>query len=229
MVGGMKKLLLCLVFCCCCLQVFSFGVSRGFRFGATFSRLAGEDWEFIKDFKEQELEILAGVPVSNGDYIGWGWSVGVFFEVSLFRFLAIQPELFYTTYHGGVKLQNDTLSYDWVKLGTIYRLAEVPLIVKIRLTDKFAVFSGPLVMFRFLAPKDIFISPDDRESDPVLDDSFFSRLAYGVVGGIEFRVDDEIIMDIRYNYNLTSFDDFGTSWENDTIFQSVIAGIGFIF
>jgi hypothetical protein len=229
MLRDMKKLLLCLLLFCCCLQVFSFGASRGFRFGTTVSRLVGNDWEFTKDFWEQELEISLSVPVSNGDYFGWGWSVGVFYELSLFRFLAIQPELFYTTYHGGVKLQNDTLSHDWVKLGTIYRVAEAPLIVKIRLSQKLAVFSGPLVMFRFLPPKDIIISSDDRDSDPVLDDSVFSRWAYGVVGGIEYRIDDEVLIDIRYNYNLTSFDDFGSSWENDTIFQSAIATVGFIF
>ena len=113
--------------------------------------------------------------------------------------------------HGGVKLQNDNLSSDWVKLGTIYRVAEVPLLLKIRLSRKLAVFSGPLVMFRFLAPKDIIISPGDRESDPTVDDSFYTRFAYGVVGGIEYRVEDEIVLDFRYNYNLTSFDDFGSS------------------
>jgi opacity protein-like surface antigen len=128
-----------------------------------------------------------------------------------------------------VKLQNDTWSADWVKLGTIYRLAEVPLLVKLRLSDKLAVMSGPMLMYRFIPPKAILIGPSDRESDPIVDDSFYKELAFAVIGGIEFRLSEEVVVDIRYNYNLTSFDDYGSPWENDTVFRGIIAGMGLLF
>ncbi len=221
--------MLCLILALCCLQAFAFETHGGLRVGATVSKLAGEDWEDSKDWWEQEMEIAAGVPISHSDYWGMGFSIGLFYEVSLFRFLAIQPELFYTTYHGGMKLQNDTWSSDWVKLGTIYRLAEASAVLKLRFSEQWAVFSGPLFMYRFIAPKEIIISPDDRDSDPVTNDSVFKRYAFAVVGGIEFRTSDEVLLDIRYNYNLDSLDDYGGSWEDDTVFHGVIASVGFLF
>lgn len=200
------------------------------RFGITVSMLAGDEWEVTKDDMELLFEgSVPGLSVSVSDYWGWGFTAGLLFELSLFRFLALQPELSYTTYQGGMKLQNEDWSSDWVKLGTIYRLAEASVLLKLRLSERLALFSGPLLMYRFLPPKSILIGPDDRDSNPISDDSMYRELAYGVVGGIEFRTEEEVFVEIRYNYNLTSFDDYGFPWKDDTVFHGVVASVGFLF
>jgi opacity protein-like surface antigen len=225
----MKKLLLCLILLWGWQQAYALETHVGLRFGVTVSKLAGNDWEIVKDVWEADLESMTGYPVSHSDYWGWGFSAGVLIELSLFRFLALQPEVLYTTYHGGMKLQNDFYSSDWAKLGTIYRVAEACLLLKIRPAKRVAIFAGPLVMYRFLPPKAIIIVPGDRESEPISDDSVFKELAYGVVGGVEFKLDKETFLEVRYNYNLTSFDNFGYPWDDDTVFHGIIASVGFLF
>jgi opacity protein-like surface antigen len=226
----MKKLLFCLALVCCLQPAFAQELRWGMRFGATFSMLAGEDWELVKDEMEYLVETeLPGLSVTHSDYWGLGFSAGLLFEISLFRFLAIQPEILYTTYHGGMKVQNDAWSSDWAKFGWIYRLAEVPLLLKLRLSKKVAVFGGPLLMYRFLPPKAIVITADDRDSEPIRDDSFYKELAYGVVGGVELRTSNETFVEVRYNYNLTSLDNYGYPFQDDTVFHGIVASVGFLF
>jgi opacity protein-like surface antigen len=215
---------------CCWQQAQALELKWGMRFGATVSMLAGQDWELYKDALEVAFETeMPGLSVSHSDYWGWGFSAGLALELSLFRFLALQPELLYTTYHGGVKLQNDDWSSDWAKVGTIYRLVELPVLVKLRFSDKLAVFAGPLLMYRLLPPKVILIAPDYRDSEPIDDDSGYKTLAYGIVGGFEYRSTDEVFLEIRYNYNLTSFDNYGYPYQDDTVFRGVMASVGFLF
>ncbi|MBN1836962.1 MAG: PorT family protein [Spirochaetales bacterium] len=226
----MKRLLVFMLLLCCWQQAEGMEFKWGMRFGATVSMLAGSDWELYKDALEAALEAdMPGLSVSHRDYWGWGFTAGLALELSLGRFLALQPELLDTTYHGGVKLQNDDWSSDWAKIGTIYRLAELPVLLKLRFSKKLAVFAGPLVMYRFLPPKLIVIAPDYRDSEPLTDDSGYGTLAYGVVGGIEYHSTDEVVLEARYNYNLTSFDNYGYPFRDDTVFHGVILSVGFLF
>jgi hypothetical protein len=226
----MKKLLFCLLLLGLCVEGFALEAHVGVRVGATLSQLAGEDWDVNKDEWEWLLESSdPGLYVSHSDYWGLGFTAGFLVEVSLFRFLALQPEVLYTTYHGGVKLQNDDWSSDWMKIGTIYRLAEACLLVKFRLGQRLAVFSGPLLMYRFLPPKVYVGIQGDSESEPMTDDSFYKDLAYGIVGGVELRAKNGAFIEVRYNYNLTSLDNYGYPYLDDTIFRGVIASVGLYF
>jgi opacity protein-like surface antigen len=73
------------------------------------------------------------------------------------------------------------------------------------------------------------IIPDDRASEPISDDSNYEKLAYGVIGGIEFRSSGETFVELRYNYNLTSFDNYGYPYRDDTIFHGIVMSVGFLF
>ena len=226
---NVKRFIPVLIVLCCCLQAGALEARGGFRLGTTVTMLAGEDWAFTKQDWELYLETEAGVPVTASDYRGWGVTIGVLLELSLVHFVALQPELCYTTYHGGMRLQNDLWSGDWIKLGTVYRLAEAPILLKLRLSEKLSLLAGPSLMVRFIEPKAVLITPDDREDEPIADDSGYKRIACAVVGGIVYRGGGGIFLDLRYHFTLTSFDDFDAPWENDTLFHGVIASVGYLF
>jgi hypothetical protein len=49
------------------------------------------------------------------------------------------------------------------------------------------------------------------------------------VGGIELRAKNGVFFELRYNYNLTSFDNYGYPYLDDTIFRGVIVSVGYYF
>ena len=86
-------------------------------------------------------------------------------------------------------------------------------------------------MFRFLAPKETYHLRPTTATRSVVDlrGKLYETRLWGGRGDRVQEQRREVFLDVRYNYNLTSLDDFGASFENDTIFHGVIASVGFLF
>lgn len=129
-----------------------------------------------------------------------GFNLGVFVELPITSRISLQPEFLYTTKGAELKYNNAFIQ------GTgKFRLnyIEVPLLLKLNVTDKFNVHFGPYAAYLI----DAKITNEDAngninfESDVNKDD--LNKLDFGLAGGFGINFDG-FGLGARYNYGLST-------------------------
>lgn len=127
----------------------------------------------------------------------YGFNAGVYATLPISDFVAIQPEVLFTT--KGAKLEYNTAGFNGdakFKLNYI----EVPLLVRVNITKNFNIHAGGYASY--LVSSKVTGSGDiDFEQNIDRDDlaKFDAGIAAGV--GVDF---DPISIGVRYNYGLTT-------------------------
>lgn len=128
-----------------------------------------------------------------------GFNIGVFAKMPVTNFLAIQPELYFTTKGAEVTYNNSFVD------GTVkYRLnyVELPVLVMINLTKNFNLNFGPYAGYLIsgVVKNQSSINLFDFENNINVDD--FNRLEAGLTAGIGIDIKN-VGIGMRYSYGLT--------------------------
>ncbi|CAI2767350.1 porin family protein [Flavobacterium collinsii] len=134
---------------------------------------------------------------ANDDNVLYGFNAGLYATLPISDFIAIQPEILFTTKGAKLEYNNVFASGDSkFKLNYI----EVPLLVRVNITKNFNVHAGGYASY--LVSSKVTGSGDinfEQEIDTNDLNKFDAGLAAGV--GVDF---DPISIGLRYNYGLTT-------------------------
>ncbi|WP_264523298.1 MULTISPECIES: porin family protein [unclassified Flavobacterium] len=134
---------------------------------------------------------------ANDDNVLYGFNAGLYATLPISDFIAIQPEILFTTKGAKLEYNNAFASGDSkFKLNYI----EVPLLVRVNITKNFNVHAGGYASY--LVSSKVTGSGDINFEQRIDTDDlnkFDAGLAAGV--GVDF---DPISIGLRYNYGLTT-------------------------
>lgn len=152
------------------------------------------------------LGVKGGVTFSNlytdnvaDENILVGFNAGFFAKLPITNFIAIQPELYYTT-KGSELVYNNTFVTGTAKFNLNY--VEVPVLVVVNLGKHFNVHGGPYVgyLIKGKIVNDSSLNIFDFENS--INEDEFNKLDAGIALGIGADI-ERLSFGIRYNYGLT--------------------------
>lgn len=194
----------------------------------TFNFLAATVFFFTATINAQETNskvttkstfgIKGGLNFSNlysddvDENILTGFNVGLFTQIALNNNVAIQPELNFSTKGAELKYDN-AFATGTGKFNLSY--IEIPVLLKLNLTDNFNIHVGPYVAFLV----DSKITNEDENGninfEEDIDEDDLNKFDYGLAAGIGFDI-DSFGLGARYNYGLATVgkerDFFGTTY-----------------
>ena len=151
-----------------------------------------------------EFGVKGGFNMSNlytddadDENILYGFNAGVYATLPVSDFVAIQPELLFTT--RGSKLEyNNALAQGNVKLKLNY--IELPLLVRVNITKNFNIHAGGYASYLVSAKS---TGDGDFEFENQYDTDDFNKFDAGLAGGIGVDF-NPLSVGLRYNYGLTT-------------------------
>lgn len=128
-----------------------------------------------------------------------GYHAGLFFKAPLTSFLAIQPEVLYTT-------KGTTAEYSNFLTGTgeftqELNYLETPVLAVLNLSDAINIHAGPYFAYLLNAQVENKSANSDFNFTEGLNEDDFERLDYGLSAGVGFE-SDVIRIGARYNYGM---------------------------
>jgi hypothetical protein len=155
------------------------GASFGFKGGVNFSNLYTEDVD--------DNNVLTS------------FNAGIFVTMPITEFLAIQPEVLYSR-KGAELVYDNAFATGTAKFKLNY--IEVPVLLKINLTENFNVHAGPY--FAYLIDADVTneSSSGNFDFEENLSNDDFNKFDYGLSAGLGFDF-DSFGIGARYNYGLS--------------------------
>ena len=159
---------------------------------------------------ESEVGIKGGINFSNfhstdddvdDQNLRIGYQGGLFFKAALTDFLAIQPEVLYTT--KGSKYNYDIGPFGDGEITQKFGYLEVPVLAVINLGENFNVHAGPYVAYMLSADVENEADADAFDFADELDPDDFERFEYGLAVGAGFEF-DVIRLGARYDYGLSN-------------------------
>jgi hypothetical protein len=181
------------------------GMSFGMKGGISLNHMWGDDWDDVLNSDDGDNKMRLG------------FSVGGFAALNIMKNFAIQPEVYMSLIGGG---------YDYVAGGDTYEntqrlwVVEIPILAKLTLPAgnfKGSVFAGGDIMIKVFD----YTSKTDEEEETI-NDIYFKRPYFGLVGGIELGIPMSnkltFLVDIRYVWMLS--DIFDEDFTNNTEFKS---------
>lgn len=159
-----------------------------------------------------------------------GFYVGGFFEIPILSFLAIQPEVVFAK-QGAKWLYTESGNTNSAKFNMNY--INVPVLAKLKVGN-LGFLGGAQLGYLVNTPYVAFI---DNGKTVSMNKDDFARFDFGIAAGIEFKITQNILMDIRFYQGLTNTFDtnnaslrsLNISDNNDFKNVSFTAGLGIMF
>lgn len=156
-----------------------------------------------------EFGVKGGLNMSNlytddadDENVLFGFNAGVYATLPVSDFIAIQPELLFTT--RGSKLEyNNALAQGNVKLKLNY--IELPLLVRVNITKNFNIHAGGYASYMVSAKS---TGDGDFEFEDQYNTDDFNKFDAGLAGGIGVDF-NPLSVGLRYNYGLTTIEKDG--------------------
>lgn len=156
-----------------------------------------------------EFGVKGGLNMSNlytddadDENVLFGFNAGVYATLPVSDFIAIQPELLFTT--RGSKLEyNNALAQGNVKLKLNY--IELPLLVRVNITKNFNIHAGGYASYLVSAKS---TGDGDFEFEDQYDTDDFNKFDAGIAAGVGLDF-NPISVGLRYNYGLTTIEKDG--------------------
>jgi len=150
-------------------------------------------------------QLIVDHPNVEGENMKIGFNFGVFAKVPITRFLAVQPEVLYTS--GGSKLSyggSDLENVFGIEPGEVrfnLNYVQVPVALAVNI-GPLNVHAGPYISY-LLSANVTDLEYSDLEGTEVreLDTDDFNKIDYGIVAGVAFDVQN-VTVGARYNYGL---------------------------
>lgn len=128
-----------------------------------------------------------------------GYNVGLFFKAALTDFLAIQPEVLYTT--KGSTTQYDNFFTGDGEFTQEFNYLEIPVLAVINLSDNINIHGGPYFAYLLNAQVENKSANSNYNFVEGLNEDDFQRLDYGIAAGLGFEF-DVLRFGARYDYGL---------------------------
>lgn len=130
----------------------------------------------------------------------FGLNAGLVAVLPFSEFLAVQPELLFSGKGAELKYNNA-----FVEGKAKFRLnyIEVPVLLRVNLTNSFSIQAGPYVAYLIDANIKNETNNELFDSEETLDTDDFTKFDFGLSGGAEFEF-SPISVGVRYNYGLTN-------------------------
>ncbi len=160
---------------------------------------------------ESEWGVKGGINFSNyySDEIDdqnmrIGYNLGLFFKAQVLDFLAIQPEVLYST--RGATTKYDNFITGEAEFTQQLNYLEVPVLGVLNLSDNLNIHAGPYAAYLMQASVENKADNSSFNFIEDLDESDFNRLDYGIAvgAGLEF---DILRFGARYNLGLSEIGD----------------------
>ena len=129
-----------------------------------------------------------------------GFNVGVFAKLPVASFLAIQPELYFTT-KGGESTYNNTFVKGTARFSMNY--IELPVLAVVNISKYFNVHAGPYAAFLLSGKATNKSNVTLFNFEDKLDTNDYNKLDFGLALGIGADLGG-VGFGVRYNYGLTS-------------------------
>lgn len=156
-----------------------------------------------------EFGVKGGFNMSNlytddadDENILYGFNAGVYATLPVSDFVAIQPELLFTT-RGSELEYNNALAQGNVKLKLNY--IELPLLVRVNITKNFNIHAGGYASYMVSAKS---TGDGDFEFENQYNTDDFNKFDAGLAGGIGVDF-SPLSVGLRYNYGLTTIEKDG--------------------
>lgn len=156
-----------------------------------------------------EFGVKGGFNMSNlytddadDENILYGFNAGVYATLPVSDFVAIQPELLFTT-RGSELEYNNALAQGNVKLKLNY--IELPLLVRVNITKNFNIHAGGYASYMVSAKS---TGDGDFEFENQYNTDDFNKFDAGLAGGIGVDF-SPLSIGLRYNYGLTTIEKDG--------------------
>jgi hypothetical protein len=156
-----------------------------------------------------EFGVKGGLNMSNlytddadDENVLFGFNAGVYATLPVSDFIAIQPELLFTT-RGSELEYNNALAQGNVKLKLNY--IELPLLVRVNITKNFNVHAGGYASYMVSAKS---TGDGDFEFEDQYDTDDFNKFDAGIAAGVGVDF-NPISVGLRYNYGLTTIEKDG--------------------
>ncbi len=161
--------------------------------------------------EESEWGVKGGVNFSNfySDQIDdqnmrVGYNLGLFFKAQVVDFLAIQPEVLYTT--KGATTKYDNFFTGDAEFTQQLNYIEVPVLAVLNLNDNINIHAGPYAAYLINASIENEADNSNFNFVEELNESDFNRLDYGLAVGAGFEF-DILRFGARYNLGLSEIGD----------------------
>jgi hypothetical protein len=166
---------------------------------ATFGVLHAQDENVTTEFGVKGGFNMSNLYQNDADdeNVLYGFNAGVYATLPISDFIAIQPELLFTTKGAELKYDNALASGD-AKFRLNY--IELPLLVRVNITKNFNIHAGGYASYLVsskLTGSGTFDFDQDIDTDDL--NKFDAGLSAGV--GVDFN---PISVGVRYNYGLTT-------------------------
>ncbi len=129
-----------------------------------------------------------------------GFNLGVFAKLPVTNFLAIQPELYFTT-KGGESTYNNAFVKGTARFNVNY--IELPVLVVVNIGKYFNVHAGPYAAFLLSGKATNKSNVTLFNFENNLDTNDFNKLDFGLAAGIGADLGG-VGFGVRYNYGLTT-------------------------
>lgn len=158
---------------------------------------------------ENKLGIKGGINFSNfhstnddvdDQNLRIGFQGGLFYKLALTDFLAIQPELLYTT--KGASFDYDQGAFGDGEITQRFGYIEMPLLAVLNLGESFSIHAGPYVAYMLNAKVENESDVDVFDFSNELDTDEFERFEYGLAIGAGFEY-DKLMFGARFDYGLS--------------------------
>lgn len=156
-----------------------------------------------------EFGVKGGLNMSNlytddadDENVLFGFNAGVYATLPVSDFIAIQPELLFTT-RGSELEYNNALAQGNVKLKLNY--IELPLLVRVNITKNFNIHAGGYASYMVSAKS---TGDGDFEFEDQYDTDDFNKFDAGIAAGVGVDF-NPISVGLRYNYGLTTIEKDG--------------------
>ncbi len=157
--------------------------------------------------EESKIGVKGGLNMSNlytedvdDENVLYGFNLGLFAELPLTGSVSLQPEVIFTTKGAELKYDN-AFAEGTAKFRLNY--IEVPLLVKLNVTDNFNIHFGPYAAFLV----DSKITNEDANGDinfeQEIDEDDLNKFDYGLAAGLGFDF-GAFGIGARYNYGLST-------------------------
>lgn len=162
-----------------------------------------------EDNVNTEFGVKGGLNMSNlytddadDENVLFGFNAGVYATLPVSDFIAIQPELLFTT-RGSELEYNNALAQGNVKLKLNY--IELPLLVRVNITKNFNIHAGGYASYMVSAKS---TGDGDFEFENQYNTDDFNKFDAGLAGGIGVDF-SPLSVGLRYNYGLTTIEKDG--------------------
>ena len=194
----MKKIFLCVVAVVITAGAYAQNIEWGAKAGLNLSNISGP--EASANLEEFDIQGDVSWKMKPDFYLGF------FVDIPISSKLSFQPELVYSRQGSTLKVKySESGESADVKDKITFSTINIPLLLKVKLAEKFSLEVGPQVGFAFDAREKATGTVDGMDIDESgsMDSEAYKTVDFAAALGLSYRICPKFEVNARYNLGLT--------------------------